>query len=135
MTSANLLIVLIVGTVVGALTGLGLGSFFDNQLYLAILAGFLGTIIAGIVRNFIMTRGSGVGADDSRTPLLVIVYAAIASLAGSSAAMEVAQQSEVSASVWIGTLAGLFSAILMALLMITYHTHPGEAPKLRSPRR
>ena len=48
--------------------------------------------------------------------------------------MEVAQQSEVSASVWIGTLAGLFSAILMALLMITYHTNPGEAPKLRPSR-
>jgi small basic protein len=61
MTSANLLIVLIVGTVVGALTGLGLGSVFGNQLYLAILAGFLGTIIGGIARNFIMARiGSGV---------------------------------------------------------------------------
>lgn len=134
MTSANLLIVLIVGTVVGALTGLGLGSFFGNQFYLAILAGFLGTIIGGIARNFIMARGSG-AESDSRTPTLVIVYSAIASLAGSSAAMEVAQQSEVSASVWIGTLAGLFSAILMALLMITYHTNPGEAPKLRPSRR
>jgi hypothetical protein len=40
--SANLLIVLIVGTVVGALTGLGLGGYFGNQLYLAILAGFSG---------------------------------------------------------------------------------------------
>ena len=46
--------------------------------------------------------------------------------------MEVAQQSEVSASVWIGTLAGLFPAILMAMLMITYYTNPGQAPKLRS---
>jgi hypothetical protein len=94
--------------VVGALTGLGLGSVFGNQLYLAILAGFLGTIIGGIARNFIMARGSGAGSDNSRTPMLVIVYSAIASLAGSSAAMEVAQQSEVSAPVWIGTLAGLF---------------------------
>jgi hypothetical protein len=117
--------------VVGALTGLGLGSFFGNQLYLAILAGFLGTIIGGMARNFIMARGSGAGPDTSRTPTLVIIYSAIASLAGSSAAMEVAQQSQVSASVWIGTLAGLFSAILMALLMITYHTNPGEAPKLQ----
>jgi low temperature requirement protein LtrA len=127
MTSANLLIILIVGTVVGALVGLGLGSFFGNQLYLAIVAGFLGTIIGGFARNFIMARRSA----DSRTPTLVIVYSAIASLAGSSAAMEVAQQSEVASSVWIGTLAGLFSAILMALLMITYHTNPGEAPRLR----
>ena len=59
MTSANLLIVIIVGTVVGALTGLGLGGYFGNQLYLAILAGFLGTIIGALARNFIMARRSG----------------------------------------------------------------------------
>jgi tellurite resistance protein TehA-like permease len=133
MTSANLLIVLIVGTAVGALTGLGLSGYFNNQLYLAILAGFLGTIIGALARNFIMARRTGVGPDDSRTPLLVIVYAAIASLVSSAAALEIAQQSHLEDSpVWIGTLAGLFAAILMAMLMITYHTHPGEMPKLRS---
>jgi hypothetical protein len=131
MTSANLLIVLLVGTVVGALVGLGLGGLFANQWYLAIVAGFLGTIIAGIVRDFIARRGGGLGPDSSRTPVLVLVYSAIASLAGSSAAMEVAQQSHVTASAWVGTLAGLFSAILMAMLMITYHTQPGHAPRLR----
>ena len=132
MTSANLLIVLLVGTVVGALTGLGLGGYFGNQLYLAILAGFLGTIIGAILRNFIMTRRSG-RSDESRTPILVIVYAAVASLAASAAALEIAQQSHLESSpVWIGTLAGLFASILMAMLMIAYHTHPGEAPKLRS---
>jgi tellurite resistance protein TehA-like permease len=131
MTSANLLIVLLVGTVVGALTGLGLGRFFANQWYLALVAGFLATIIAGIVRNVIIARGAGLGPDSTRTPTLVLVYSAVASLAGSSAAMEVAQQSQVSAPAWIGTLAGLFSAILLALLMITYYTNPGEAPRLR----
>ena len=133
MTSASLLIVLIVGTVVGALTGLIVGGSLE-ALYLAILAGFLGTVIAAIVRNFIMVRGSGVGPDDSRTPMLVIVYSAVASLAGSSAAIEVARLSEVSSPVWIGTLAGLFSSILLGMLMITYHTNPGEMPKLRSRR-
>ena len=134
MTSANLLIVLIVGTVVGALVGLGLGGYFGNQLYLAILAGFLGTILGGFARNFIMARGSG-GSDELRTPGLVIVYAAVASLAASAAALEIAQQSHLEDSpVWIGTLAGLFAAILMAMLMITYHTHPGHMPKLRSGR-
>jgi uncharacterized membrane protein YeaQ/YmgE (transglycosylase-associated protein family) len=71
MTSASLLIVLIAGTVVGALTGLIVGGNLE-ALYLAILAGFLGTVIAAIVRNFIMVRGSGVWPDDSRTPMLVI---------------------------------------------------------------
>jgi hypothetical protein len=132
MTSANLLIVLLVGTVVGALVGLGLGGLFANQWYLAIVAGFIATIVGGIARDFVVRRGGGLGPDSSRMPALVLIYSAVASLARSSAAMEVAQQSEVSASVWIGTLAGLFSAILMAMLMITYYTNPGQAPKLRS---
>ena len=134
MTSASLLIVLIVGTVVGALTGLIVGGSLE-ALYLAILAGFLGTTIAGTVRNAIMVRGAKVGPDDSRTPMLVIVYAAVASLAASAAALEIAQRSDLSGSpVWIGALSGLFAAILMAMLMITYHTKPGETPKLRSGR-
>jgi hypothetical protein len=28
-------------------------------------------------------------------------------------------------------LAGLFAAILLAILMITYYTNPGETPRLR----
>jgi hypothetical protein len=131
MTSANLLIVLLVGTVVGALAGLGLGDFFSNPWYLALVAGFLGTIVAALVRDFIVRRGGALGPDSSRIPTLVLVYAVIASLAGSSAATEVAQQSDMTASVWVGTLAGLFSSILMSMLMIAYFTHPGEAPKLR----
>ena len=131
MTSASLLIVLLVGTVVGALVGLELGGSIGNILYLAIVAGFLGTIVAAIARNRIIARGSGIGHDDSTTPMLVIVFSAIASLAGSSAAIEVARLSEVSSPVWLGTLAGLFSSILLAMLMITYHTNPGEVPKLR----
>jgi hypothetical protein len=130
MTSASLLIVLIVGTVVGALIGLLVGGSME-ALYLAILAGFLGTIVAAIVRNTIMTRGAKVGPDDSRTPMLVIVYSAVASLAGSSAAVELAKVSDFTSPVWLGTLAGLFSSILLAMLMITYHTNPGEAPRLR----
>lgn len=134
MTSASLLIVLIVGIAVGALTGLAVGTSLGG-LSTAILAGFLGTIAGAIVRNFILSRGAGVGPDDSRTPLLVIVYAAVASLAASAAALELAQRSDLGDSpVWIGTLAGLIAAILMAMLMITYHTRPGAAPTLRSRR-
>jgi hypothetical protein len=134
MTSANLLIVLLIGTVVGALTGLAIGGAM-GPLYVAVVAGFLGAIIAAVVRNFIMMRGSGLGPDDSRTPILVIVFAAIASLAGSGAAKEVSDISEISTGVWVGTLAGLFSSILLSLLLITYHTNPGQTPKLRSHHR
>src|SRR5215470_3223153 len=130
MTSASLLIVLIVGTIVGALTGLTLGGLV-GELWLTILAGLLATIIGALARNVIMVRGPGVGPDDLRTPLPVIVYSAVASLAGSSTAIEVERLSEVSAPAWLGTLAGLFSSILLAMLMITYHTTPGQTPRLK----
>lgn len=133
MTSASLLIVLVVGTAVGAITGLTLFGL-TNMLLLTFIAGLLATIIAGAVRNFLIARAAGIGPDDSRTPWLVIIFSAVASLAGSSAAIEVARLSDVWAPVWLGTLAGLFSCILLGMLMIAYHTAPGEVPKLRSKR-
>ena len=130
MTSASLLIVLFVGTVVGAVTGLVVGASF-GAVYLAILAGFLGAMAGVVIRNFIIAKGAGVGPDDSKTPTLVVIYAIVASLAGSLAAKEVADFSEVDAAVGIGALAGLFSAVLLSMLMISYHTTPGEQPKLK----
>ena len=145
MTSVNLLIVMIVGALVGTFTGLALGGVVDN-LYLAMIAGILATIIAGIVRNTIMTRvGTGpelegmprppelegmpqpqlmiiysAVAIDRRIPLRVIAYSALASFAGSTSAVLVATQSGLTSSVLIGTLAGLFSGILMAILLLAY---------------
>ena len=145
MTSVNLLIVLVVGALVGTFTGLALGGVVDN-LYLAMIAGILATIIAGIVRNTIMTRvGTGPELEgmprppepegmpqpqlmiiysavgiDRRIPLRVIAYSALASLAGSTSALQVATQSGLTSSVLIGTLAGLFSGILMAILLLAY---------------
>jgi hypothetical protein len=134
MTSASLLIVLFVGTVVGAVTGMVVGSSF-GAIYIAILAGLLGSIAAVILRNLILAQGAGIGPDDSRTPVLVAVYAVVASLAGSLAAKEVSDFSEITAPAGIGALAGLFAAFLLAMLMITYHTNPGEPPKLRKRRK
>jgi hypothetical protein len=134
MTSASLLVVLLVGTVVGALTGLFLGDAM-NPDFLAILAGFLGAIISALVRNFLLVRVTGVGPDDARTPGAVILFAAVASLTAGLGAKELADWSGVSAAIWIGTLAGLFSSILLAMLMIVYHTHPGHPPRLHSARR
>jgi hypothetical protein len=128
MTSASLLIVLLVGAVVGAVTGLFLGGI--NADVLAILAGFLGAVISAMVRNFIVARGAGVGPDDSRTPVVVIGFAAVASLAAGLGAKEVSDLSGVGSGVWIGMLAGLFSSLLLGMLLIAYHTHPGQKPKL-----
>jgi hypothetical protein len=75
-------------------------------LYLAVAAGFLGTIIAGIARNTIMVR-LGMGSDESRVPVLVLVYFAIASLAGSAAADEIVRAGQMASSaVWLGTWQG-----------------------------
>ena len=81
MTSANLLIVILVGAVVGALVGLALGGALTG-FYLAVVAGFLATVIAGVARNEIMKR-AGAGPDDSKIPNLVLIYSAVASLGGS----------------------------------------------------
>jgi len=157
MTSVNLLIVMIVGALVGTFTGLALGGVVDD-LYLAMIAGILATIIAGIVRNTIMTRvGTGPEVEgmprppelegmpqpqlmiiysavaiDRRIPLRVIAYSALASLAGSTSAVLVATQSGVTSSVLIGTLAGLFSGILMAILLLAYNS-PRPKLSLRLP--
>ena len=122
MTSANLLIVLVVGTIVGALTGLALGGMLTG-LYLAVVAGFLGTMVAGGARNTVM-RKAGFGPDDSKIPTLVLIYSAVASLAGSALADEIVRYGGLSSPVWLGTLAGLFSCILLAMLMITYYMNP-----------
>ena len=78
-----------------------------------------------IVRNKLLNRFSGVGPDDFQIPMVVAVFAIIASIAGSFASKEILDQVGGEWSpVWTGTVAGLASAILMALLMITYHMYP-----------
>lgn len=133
MTSASLLIVLFVGTVVGALTGLVLGGGY-GALWLAVLAGFLGCLAAVAVRHLIINRGVGVGRDDTKIPGLVVLYAIIASLAGSLAAKEISDLAQLGAGAGLGALAGLFSAMLLSMLLITYHTRPGEKPMIRATR-
>jgi hypothetical protein len=124
MTSASLLVVVFTAAIVGALVGLLLGGFVSNLVVLALIAGFLGTVAASVARNILVNRFSGVGPDDSRVPGVVLTYAAIASIAGSLAGHDVATLVGQTSPVWIGTLAGLFSSVLMALLMITYYMHP-----------
>jgi hypothetical protein len=131
MTSASILVVVFTAAVVGALIGLGLGGFIGNAVVLALIAGFVGTLAASVVRNTLLHRFSGVGPDDSRVPGVVLTYAAIASVAGSLAGHDVATLVADVAPVWIGTLAGLFSAVLMALLMITYYMNPAPAKNKR----
>jgi hypothetical protein len=125
-------IVLAIGLAVGALCGVVLNGLVGD-LALAIIAGFIATIIGAIITNVFMVKLGG--RDVPRTPLVVTVFAAVASLGGSAVAVEIASHSHhlMSTPVWIGALAGLFSVILMTILMITYEKKPVEAG--RSPKK
>src|SRR6476659_1254280 len=93
------LIVLIIGIVVGHLTGLALGGSV-GELPLTVIAGLL--VTAAAVRNMIMVRGprSGTGR---------LTHTALGDclLGKRLASIEVARLSEVSAPAWLGALAGL----------------------------
>ena len=106
--------------------GLLLGEFLPpgNRL-IAIPAGFIATILAAIVRYKLIALGARVDVDEVKIPTVLVTNAAIASIAGSLAAHDLmgfvgAQTSPA----LLGALAGLLSAVLMALLMIAYHANP-----------
>jgi hypothetical protein len=124
VTSASLIVIILTAAAIGAIVGGLIGTRLDTAP-LAIAAGFIATVVAVVVRNKLLNRFSGVGPDDFQIPMVVAVFAVIASIAGSLASKELLDQvGGVWSPVWVGTLAGLGSAILMALLMITYHMYP-----------
>ncbi|CAN1721854.1 conserved membrane protein of unknown function [Hyphomicrobium sp. 1Nfss2.1] len=123
-TSASLIVMLLVAAAVGAIVGRLIG-YSTNPAVLAMVAGFVATIAAVVVRNKLLNRVAGVGPDDFRIPMVVVVYSAIASIAGSLAGKELLDQAGGNfAPEWVGTVAGLGSAILMSFLMITYYMNP-----------
>jgi hypothetical protein len=124
VTSASLIILILVAAVIGAIVTVILQNTELGPRTIAIISGFLATIAASIARYRLVFLGAGKGPDDSKIPSLVLIYAAIASVAGSLAAHDINLTFEGdTATVFMGALAGLFSAILMAMLMITYHTN------------
>ena len=128
VTSASLIVIILTAAAVGAIIGGLIGTSLETAP-LALVSGFVATVAAIIVRNKLLNRFSGVGPDDFQIPMVVGVFAVIASIAGSLASKEVLDQVGGEFSpVWTGTVAGLASSILMALLMITYHMYPGPRP-------
>jgi hypothetical protein len=94
---------------------------------LAIIAGFLGTVLASTVRNTLLVHAWGLaGIADSGTPITVVSYAAVASLAGSLAADRIALLVGQMPSIVVGGLAGLLSSVLLGLLMLTYRMVPDQ---------
>ena len=80
MAAVSILLILVVSVIVGGLTGSVLGS--ESTIWVAIVSGLLAVIMSNVVRNIAMVRGLRLGPDDRRVPNLVIVFAAISSLAG-----------------------------------------------------
>jgi hypothetical protein len=124
VTSASLIIVILVGAAVGAAVGGILGTTALSPVTIALASGFIATVAAVIARYKLLNRLSGAGPDDAEMPTLVAVFAVIASIAGSLAGKEIIDDAGTYSAVWLGTVAGIMSAILMALLMITYHMNP-----------
>jgi len=125
MTTASVLIVMIVATVVGGVIGMVLGGSV-NVFLLAIAAGFLGVIAAAIVRNYILVRVAQSGPDDSGIPAIIVVFSLVASVAGSLAAEELSDEVLQFPPAMLGAFAGLLSSVLMVMLMVTYHMNPDK---------
>ncbi|MBS0234558.1 MAG: hypothetical protein JSR99_13855 [Proteobacteria bacterium] len=124
ITTVSLLVVVFVGTVVGAIAGMFLGNSIPPDALLAVLAGLAGTVAGAVARNVLVDQGIAVGEYESALPLPILIYAAVASFIGSLAGLEVALLVGEAFPVWIGALAGLLSSILTGLLVIAYHHMP-----------
>jgi len=129
LVSASLVVVILVATVIGAVAGLLLGEFLPpGSRWIAIPAGFIATVVASIARYKLIGVRRG-GVDEARVPAVIVVNAAIASIAGSLTAHDLMGFVGAQASpALLGALAGLLSAVLTALLMITYHSNPNPGP-------
>ena len=124
VTSASLIVVIVVAAAEGAIVGGILGDYAP-PVAIALAAGIVATVVAVLVRNKLVHRLSGAGPDEGRIPVVVAVFGIIGSIAGSLAGKEVLDQAGGAyTSVWLGTVAGLASAVLVGLLMITYHMNP-----------
>jgi ABC-type nitrate/sulfonate/bicarbonate transport system permease component len=81
-----------------------------------------------LVRNELINRLSGAGPNDFKIPMVVAVFAVVASLAGSLGGKEILDDVGGTYSpVWVGTVAGIASALLMSMLMITYYMEARRA--------
>jgi hypothetical protein len=119
--SASLIVVTLVAVIIGAMMGVLLGEIFPpGSRFIAIPAGFIAAVGASIARYKLVGRGT-------RAPAVLLVNVAIASIAGGLAAHDLMGLVGAQTSPGLlGALAGLLSAVLMALLMITYHTSLNE---------
>ncbi len=125
VTSASLMIIILVAAAVGAVVGGLLDQLGMDRTLLAIISGFVAIVAAGVARHVMIRVVWGAGPDETRIPGVVVVFALVSSLAGSLAGHDLLHDyHEAHSGIWVGTLAGLLSALIMAMLMITFYMNP-----------
>jgi hypothetical protein len=124
--SASLVVLTLVAVIIGGIVGMLLGTWFPSgSRLIAVPAGFIATVVASIARYKLVGLVARARAVEARIPMVLVVNAAIASVAGSLTAHDLMTfvGAETSPGL-LGALAGLLSAVLTALLMIAYHANP-----------
>jgi MFS family permease len=120
--TSTFLVVLLVGTAVGALSGLALGGVFTHSVLLAIVAGFIGMAAAIMARHALLAMKLRLPPQSSEVSKITYAYAGVVCLFGSIAGYYVAMLLHEPFPVWIGALSGLLSSILMAPLVTVAQT-------------
>lgn len=124
LISTGIVLTVITGGVVGALSGLALDGFVTNQPVLAIAAGFLAVLAGTAVRHFTVfasIRGAGPGPGRLIIPGVVLINATIAAIGGGLIGYFVSLSVlNPPPAAWIGCLAGVLASVAMELLMISY---------------
>ena len=105
VTSASLIVVIVVAAAVGAIVGGILGDYAP-PVAIALAAGIVATVVAVIVRNKLVHRLSGAGPDEGRIPVVVAVFGIIGSIAGSLAGKEVSTRPVAPILLWVGDCGG-----------------------------
>lgn len=118
VTTYSLLVVLVVGTAVGGLSGMVLGGAIEHGALLAIIAGLIAMVVAVTARNTLLYLKLNPAPQGSQASKITFAYAGLVCLLGSIAGYELAMLLGEPFPVWIGALAGLLSSILMTLLLI-----------------
>src|SRR5262249_3720001 len=82
--SASLVVLALVAIVIGAIVGIVLGTLLPSgSRLIALPAGFIATVVASVARYKLVGWAAPARINEARIPIVLVVNAAIASVAGS----------------------------------------------------
>jgi len=120
---------MLVMTLAGIATGIVTGMVLEGAMSgpaIAIAAGLVAAIASVFARHMVVVRNGLPGPDHSSLTSITIVFSLVAALAGGLAAEEVTDHLLHLPHKLVGGFAGLFSAMLMAILLTAYHMNPDK---------